>query len=158
MTHSTPVLRPVQSDDADALAEIRVAAMRESLEAVGRFDAQRARARFLDAFEPTLTRDIAVEGKRIGFVVVKPKADHLYLDHLYISPQAQGKGYGTQVLRHILQEADHLNLPVRVGALRGSRSNDFYKANGFGWVESTEWDNYYVRWVRTANAAQHEVE
>ena len=37
-------------DDAEALVAIRIAAMRESLERLGRFDPQRARDRFLAGF------------------------------------------------------------------------------------------------------------
>ena len=37
--------------DGEALASLRVAAMRESLERIGRFDPQRARQRFLATFE-----------------------------------------------------------------------------------------------------------
>jgi hypothetical protein len=46
------------ASDAEALAAIRVEAMRESLERIGRFDPQRARERFLSAFSPTHTRHI----------------------------------------------------------------------------------------------------
>ena len=40
----------VQSD-AEVLVDIRIAAMRKSLERIGRFDPQRARERFLASFE-----------------------------------------------------------------------------------------------------------
>ena len=48
-------------------------------ERVGRFDPQRARARFADGFEPTCTRHVVVDGQRVGFVVVKLAADGLRL-------------------------------------------------------------------------------
>ena len=44
--------------DGDLLADIRVAAMRPSLEAAGRFDPVRARRRFRDTFEPSDTYKI----------------------------------------------------------------------------------------------------
>ncbi|VVE84806.1 GNAT family N-acetyltransferase [Pandoraea sputorum] len=37
---------PTTQSDADLLASLRIAAMRESLERIGRFDPQRARERF----------------------------------------------------------------------------------------------------------------
>jgi len=46
------------ADDAEDLVAIRIAAMRESLERLGRFDLQRARDRFLAGFEPALTRHV----------------------------------------------------------------------------------------------------
>lgn len=61
------VFAPTTQADADALVAIRIAAMRESLERIGRFDPQRARARFLASFEPALCRFIEVNGVRLGF-------------------------------------------------------------------------------------------
>jgi hypothetical protein len=42
-------------------------------------------------------------------------------------------------------EADASALPLRVGALKESASNRFYIRHGFQFVESSEFDNYYVR-------------
>lgn len=138
-------LIPVSSADAPALADLRVQAMRESLEAIGRFDPQRARERFLASFTPEDTQTLVTDGERIGFVVIRCRPDHILLDHLYILPAHQGRGFGAQVLQRIFAEADAAELPVRVGALKGSRSNDFYRHHGFVLVEAAEWDNHYVR-------------
>ncbi len=48
------------------------------------------------------------------------------------------------MLAHVFAEAVRQNLPVRVGALKGSRSNAFYIAHGFRLVDSTDWDNHYT--------------
>jgi pimeloyl-ACP methyl ester carboxylesterase/predicted N-acetyltransferase YhbS len=138
-------LTPAEPADVEALVALRIEAMRESLERAGRFDPVRARERFLSGFSPAHTRHIEAEGSRMGFVVVKPQTDHLLLDHLYIRPGDQGKGIGSAVLAQVLQEADALRLPVRVGALRGSDSNRFYARHGFQLVEQGEFDNYYIR-------------
>lgn len=119
--------------------------MQESLERLGRFDPQRARERFAAGFEPNRTRHIVVNDERVGFVVVKPADGLLLLDHLYIAPARQGRGIGAAVLVQIFAEADARGLPLRVGALRQSASNRFYQRHGFVWVESGEWDHYYVR-------------
>ncbi len=136
---------PAQPDDFEALLALRIEAMRESLERAGRFDPVRARERFRSGYEALHTRHIEVDGRRVGFVVVKPDADGLLLDHLYIHPHAQGQGIGAAVLAQVFEAADARALPVRVGALRGSRSNDFYVRHGFQRVEQAEFDNYYVR-------------
>ena len=62
--------------DAETLVAIRIAAMRESLERVDRFDPQRARERFLTSFDPALCRFIEVNGVRSGFIVIRPQVDH----------------------------------------------------------------------------------
>ena len=136
---------PASPDDADELVALRIAAMRESLERVGRFDPARARARFLSTFAPEHTRHLMVGSQRAGFVVLRPATDHLLLDHLYIHPTHQGKGIGAAVLAALFAQADAEGQPLRVGALRESDSNRFYARHGFELVEQGEWDNYYVR-------------
>ncbi|PCE23220.1 GNAT family N-acetyltransferase [Paraburkholderia acidicola] len=136
---------PTTSADADTLVEIRILAMRESLERIGRFDAQRARDRFLASFDPSLCRYIVADGTTVGFVVVRPMADHILLHHLYVLPEHQGKGIGASVLRDVVADANSKSMPIKVGALRGSDSNRFYQRSGFVKVDEGEWDIYYVR-------------
>lgn len=143
-------LAAAAQSDAEALVSLRIVAMRESLERIGRFDPERARERFLSTFQPQHTRHILVDGERAGFVVVKPVDDGLLLDHLYIDPRFQNRGVGRSVLATVFAEADAKRVPLRVGALRGSDSNRFYVRHGFALVKEDEWDNYYVRPARPA--------
>ncbi|ROZ78351.1 GNAT family N-acetyltransferase [Ramlibacter sp. WS9] len=145
-----------RAEDAEALAALRVAAMRESLERIGRFDPVRARERFLGGFAPEHTRHIVVAGERVGFVVVKPIEDGVLLDHLYIAPAFQRRGIGAVVLAGVFAQADAQAKPLRVGALRGSDSNRFYQRHGFELVETSEWDNYYARACRDSAAVSLE--
>jgi ribosomal protein S18 acetylase RimI-like enzyme len=139
-------LRAVAAADADALADLRVAAMRPSLEAVGRFDPDRARRRLLDHFDPRHMRWIEADGGRVGLLATRAVDGRLQLDHLYLVPQAQGRGIGSAVMRTILAEADRAGHAVHVVALKGSRSNDFYRRHGFRLVDAeAEWDHLYVR-------------
>lgn len=136
---------PAIDGDFEALASLRIAAMRPSLERIGRFDPVRARERLRATFSPSHTRHILVDGERIGFVVVKPKDDALMLDHLYIQPGAQGGGIGAAVLGQVFAEADAACLDLHVGALRDSDANRFYMRHGFRELRREEFDNYYVR-------------
>jgi GNAT superfamily N-acetyltransferase len=134
----------VQRGDAEALVALRIDAMRESLERIGRFDPQRARDRFLSGFSPEHTRHIELGGERVGFVVVKPQPEGLLLDHLYVHPDAQGNGVGAWVLAQVFEEARARGLPVHVGALRDSDSNRFYLRHGFRLIAQDEFDNRYI--------------
>jgi len=136
---------PATPDDVDALVELRIEAMRESLERIGRFDPARARERFASSFDPAYTRHILANGQRVGFLVVKPQAEGLLLDHLYLRPAQQGQGIGGRVLAGLLADADARHLPVHVGALRESASNAFYVRHGFHQVGESEWDIFYRR-------------
>lgn len=145
MPASTVTLEAVAAGDGEALATLRVEAMRDSLERVRRFDPQRARDRFLDTFEPRFTRAVLQRGQRVGFVVVRPYRDDLLLDHLYIHPSHQGRGIGAAVLEAVFAEVDAQGANLRVTALRGSDSNRFYRSHGFELAEEAEFDIHYVR-------------
>ena len=131
--------------DLDGLVELRLAAMHESLARIGRFDPVRARERFARSFDPAHTRHILVDGQRVGFIVVKPQAEGLLLDHFYVSPTHQGRGIGGRALADVLVDADARHLPVHLGALRESASNRFYVRHGFQQVGESEWDLFYRR-------------
>jgi ribosomal protein S18 acetylase RimI-like enzyme len=131
--------------DFEELLALRIEAMRDSLERIGRFDPARARERFRTGFSPADTRHIVVDGVRAGFVVVKRQDGQLLLDHLYIRPSCQHRGIGAKVLETIFADADMQRLSVRVGALKGSDSNRFYVRHGFRKIGEDEWDIYYVR-------------
>ena len=136
---------PVTAADFDSLAELRVAAMRASLEHLGRFDPVRARERLRNSFYPGHTHRILCDGVPVGFYTFRPAPEGLRLEHLYVHPDAQNRGIGGRVLEKLLATADTQNLPVHVGALRDSASNRFYARHGFTRVGESEWDITYRR-------------
>ena len=147
-------LREVAKDEGEELALLRVQAMRESLERVGRFDPTRAKTRFLSGFSPSDTRHIVAGDLKVGFVVVRQVGVELLLDHLYIHPEHQGQGIGSATLDIVFLEADRASRALRVGALKQSRSSDFYIRHGFQATEQGEWDNYYVRLPQPLDGAE----
>ena len=141
----------VSAGDLESLADLRVAAMRESLERMDRFDPVRARERLRKSFQPAATWWIARDGERVGFYALREAGDTLSLDHLYLVPGAQGQGIGGKVLDHLKAEATGRQRPIVVGALRQSASNAFYLKQGFTCFAEEAWDLYY-RWVPPALA------
>jgi len=131
------------STDGEKLAELRVESMKDSLTAIGRFDPERARERFLDHFCPSNTVKIILEGELAGFYVVETLAEHISLSHLYVHPKVQRLGIGGSVLSQIKHSAREQCLSIKLGALRESRSNEFYRQHGFQKTHEEEWDIYY---------------
>ena len=139
------VLVPAVDADLEDLVALRIEAMRESLERIGRFDPMRAGERLRNSFSAACTQHILDSGKRVGFVVVKQLDDGLLLDHLYVQPASQGRGIGAAVLALLFADADRRGLSMQVGALKQSDSNRFYLRHGFIPSGEGEWDTYYVR-------------
>ena len=135
--------RKASLEEGELLASIRVRSMKESLEAVGRFNPETARRRFLDSFVPNETTVLLVNAHIIGFYVLQEQSDNFYLAHLYILPEFQRFGLGAKVLRSIKELAAEKRLKVTVGALKESQSNAFYMKNGFNKTHEDEWDVYY---------------
>lgn len=132
-------------DDFDVLVELRIDAMRESLEALGRFDRKRSIERFRASFSSEKTFKVYLKGELVGFYMLNEYSDHLYLDHLYISPRSQSQGIGSVTMRRIIEISEDRELPLKLGALRGSRSNEFYSRHDFRITSEDAWDIYYVR-------------
>jgi len=129
--------------DGESLAELRISSMRESLEAIGRFERDRARQRFLSAFQPESTWKIIIDDELAGFYVFTELPDYLHIDHLYVHPNYQGKKIGSQVLAKIIGIGRSASKSIKLGALKGSRSNQFYMSHKFIKVGESEFDNYY---------------
>ena len=135
----------VTKQDFESLVALRIVAMRDSLEQVGRFDLVRAREKLQSGFKAEYARHILFNGAHAGFFVVKPFGKIMLLDHLYIHPDYQGQGIGATTMRNIIAQADAMGLPIQVSALKGSRSNHFYQSHGFVQTGEGEWDISYLR-------------
>ena len=136
-------IESVAVDEGPGLAEIRAKAMKPSLEALGRFDEERVRGRFLETFVPSETKKLTENGQLVGFFVIRHKPDHVHLDHLYVDPDMQSRGFGAQVIAWTKEISLDVDLPIRLSALKGSRSNDFYLSHGFVETHETEFDIHY---------------
>ncbi|HWK47317.1 MAG TPA: GNAT family N-acetyltransferase [Stellaceae bacterium] len=132
-------------DDFERLLAIRHAAMRPSLERVGRWEPERARNRFRASFVPADTRLILVDDALAGCVAPRTRPDALEIDQFYLAPPYHGRGLGSAVLRRLLAEADGAGLPVVLTVLRDSDAIRLYERYGFTRVGEEAWDLHYRR-------------
>ena len=144
------MLEPVTAEDFEEMLTLRMEALRESLERLGRFDPARGRERLRAGFAPQHMHHIVKNGERIGFFTLRPldaanQEQALRLDHLYIRPEAQSQGAGTWVMEQIKARAQESNRAVTLAALKLSDANRFYLRHGFELVEEQEFDLEY-RW------------
>lgn len=138
-------MRPATIDDLENLVAIRIAAMRESLERVGRFQPQRARERLTGDFQADKTRCLLVNKTLVGFLVVDHEDDEMVIKHLYVLPEMQNRGIGSFALAQVIAQAQAERLPIRLITLKESRANDFYRRHGFQQMGSSDFDNLYIR-------------
>lgn len=131
--------------DVHDLAELRARAMKPSLQALGRYDAKRVRARFISTFVVHDTKKVVNESNDlVACFVLRDLSDHLYLDHLYVDPRYQGYGVGSYVMDIIKAQAREQRFAIKLGALRESLSNAFYQKQGFIKTHEEAFDIYYI--------------
>ncbi|PXW93304.1 acetyltransferase (GNAT) family protein [Sphaerotilus hippei] len=138
-------LEPADDGDFEALLALRIAAMREGLERLGRFDPARVRERLGRSFSPANTRHILLDGQRVGFMAVTRGESMWRLDHLYVDPACAAQGIGGWALGRILGEADAEGVAVALTALKRSDANRFYERHGFRRIDENDWDVHYLR-------------
>ena len=140
--------QPATEADFPALVSLRILAMRESLERIGRFDPERAAQRFRDTFRPDDTRLVRVGNAMAGCVAWWPQDDAVRIEHFYLPPAFQRRGLGAAVLRRVFAEAGAATeraTRFRVAALRRSDANRFYARHCFVPLSQGEWDIEYER-------------
>jgi GNAT superfamily N-acetyltransferase len=152
MTSTMPTLSPVAIADFEDMVVLRIEALRESLERLGRFDPARARERLAAGFKPEYMQHIVRADERIGFITLHPDTDSvsqaLHLDHLYIRPACQGQGIGAWALNWAKTQAVAQGCDITLSALKHSDANRFYLRHRFVQVDESEFDLDY-HWSRS---------
>ncbi len=135
---------PVTVDDFESLFDLRIAAMRESLERLGIFNLDHARARFQGQFDPQYMQHICVdEGdangasgangpQRAGLLTVVPYHDgRTKLQHLYLLPAYQNRKIGDWAMQQVQAQARQDGKTVWLEVLNRSDAIRFYERHGF---------------------------
>lgn len=141
---------PAAEPDFETLLALRMAALRESLERLDRFDPERGRRRFRAEFSPAHTRLIHADGTFAGCVTVTdPDPDgFVWIKTLYLDAAVQGRGVGAAAMAQILAETDAAGLPTRLSVLIGSDANRFWTRLGYVETHRDALDVYYERPAR----------
>lgn len=146
---------PVVPGDFEAMLAIRIEALRESLERLGRFDPVRARERLAAGFSPRHMQHIVRDGERVGYITLRPAPGTvpaaLNIDHLYLRLQHQGQGVGAWALDWAKEQAAGQGCDLTLSALKQSAANRFYLRHGFVQVAESDFDVDY-RWSASPGA------
>jgi GNAT superfamily N-acetyltransferase len=126
-------LRPARPDDAAAIAVVHRTAMRVSLSFLPELHtAVEDLAYFSERFLPANTVWVAeVDGQVAGYIGF----DAEWINHLYLSPDAQGQGIGSLLLAKALENGRTRRLWT---FQRNTRARRFYETRGFTLIELTD--------------------
>ena len=82
-------------------------------------------------YNPDTTDIITLDGSDIGLLRVRRKNDAVYLDQILILPLHQRRGYGTQLIRHLMDECQTAAKPLRLQYLKVNPVGRLYSRLGF---------------------------
>ncbi len=77
------------------------------------------------------TQVITLDGRDIGILRVRRETDAHHLDQILILPLYQGRGYGSQLIRSLLDECRALVKPLRLQYLDTNPAGRLYERLGF---------------------------
>ena len=116
--------------------------MRPHIEAQhGSWDADFQAAKFADVSAIAGHQIILLNGMDIGCLHTDEFSDHIRLYRIWLLPEYQNQGLGSQVLESLINRADELGLPLKLTVLRSNPAKQLYERLGFSVKKET--DSHY---------------
>ena len=144
MTTPEVSLRPATADDREFAYRTTRDTMREYVLATwGAWNEDEARQRSSENISAGATQIIELASTAIGIQVVKREQDAIRLLQIFILPEYQQRGIGSQLIERLLAEARSARLPLRLRVLRVNPAFALYQRIGFKVVEATP-ERYFM--------------
>jgi ribosomal protein S18 acetylase RimI-like enzyme len=148
-------LRPITAADHTWLRWLHHAAMRDVVERTWGWDEAQQDALFLRYFNPSSGSQIVqVEERDVGLLDVESREGELFLSEIWIAPEQQGQGIGTQLVRDLQLRAEKEGLDVTLQVLKlNERAQALYERLEFAVVGETA-THRLMRWAYTSQGQQ----
>jgi ribosomal protein S18 acetylase RimI-like enzyme len=125
-------LRPAGIDEADFFYATRHDGFRAYAEEVfGPWDEARQRASAVRDFAELPIEIVEQRGVPVGYVIVEPHDDHLFLDEIALVPGARRRGLGAVLVHSVMERARAAGLPLRLSVLINNPAQRLYARLGF---------------------------
>lgn len=130
---NTPVhLRPASELDWEFLFTLHCATMREVIARTWGWDDAWQRADFERRFAQSIVWIVETHGGAVGSLWVEWKPDSLYIHELQVWPGFQGRGLGTAIIQHAIEQGASRGLPVTLSVVpANTRARYLYERLGF---------------------------
>jgi len=125
-------LRNATEADREFTYQTVKSAYRDYVEQVWGWDEEQQRQLQEEWFAPEKFQVIQAAGVDVGFLGVVHEPECVRLNQIYLLLEHQNRGIGSACVTRILDEADALGLPVRLGVLKvNPRAMALYRRLGF---------------------------
>jgi ribosomal protein S18 acetylase RimI-like enzyme len=138
-------LTPAGLDDAEYLYRLTETTMRRYVEETwgGEWHEHAARASIEEDVARRRAFLVIQNGGRVGMMVVDDQPEQLHLDKLYVDPEFQRRGIGTELLRQLILRARAADKPLRLRVLRVNPARALCDRLGFIVVAETP-ERYFM--------------
>jgi ribosomal protein S18 acetylase RimI-like enzyme len=132
-------LRPAARDDVEFLFAALRASLRSYVEQTwGSWDDAEQRALFVDTIDLATHQVIEADGRAVGCLSVEEYVDRVALNRIFLLPDVQRRGIGTELVRGLLARAHAQGLPVVLTVQKVNRqARALYERLGFAVVTET---------------------
>jgi ribosomal protein S18 acetylase RimI-like enzyme len=131
--------RQAAPEDTDLARAMHHAAYKDVVEQqFGTFEEVVQDVFFAKSWKPETHEFILVNGEIVGYCSVEHHSHEIFVHELVLSPEHQGKGIGSNVLKDVLEEATQKELPVRLQVLKANKARELYQKLGFREYEETD--------------------
>jgi ribosomal protein S18 acetylase RimI-like enzyme len=138
MYEATYTLRRSSIDDAALFYNVIDRTMREFIiKTWDRWDESRVRRESEEKSRDPNAQIVRVADISVGVFVVERHPTHIQLAQIYLLPEYQRRGIGTNLLKTLIAEASHSKKPVRLHVMAVNPAKSFYERLGFSVTEAT---------------------
>lgn len=123
--------------------ELLFALLRDALgpyveQTYGTWNEEEQRASFFARTDPATHRIVELQGRPIGCLALRRGPEELRILRVFLFPSFQNQGFGGELVRAVLVEAEAAALPVRLRVFRVNPARRFYERIGFRAVGETD--------------------
>jgi GNAT superfamily N-acetyltransferase len=136
------ILRPAVAADLPFARDTYLGTMRYITDRLPDWDEARHIARFAEGFLLDEVRIIVRTDNDIGWLQVSESDDEIFLKQIFLQPESQRKGIGSQLITDLLERGSRTGKPVRLGVVKINPAVELYKRHGFVITSEDEFKFY----------------
>ena len=140
------IFRPAQPDDIEFARNVYYITMREYIEPVMGWNQAKQDASFSSQFKTDEIQIISLDGKDMGWIQTQKDLDTFNLGQIYLVPELQGKGIGSEIISRFLDDAKKFGKMPTLSVMKNNPARSLYERHGF---RATREDDYkvYMQWI-----------